>query len=419
MKVVIIGSGVIGVSTAWYLAKQGCDVTVIEKNSDSSLETSFANAGQISPGYATPWAAPGIPQKAIKWLFQKDAPLKIKPDGSIFQIQWIIEMMKHCTYNNYAINKERMLKLAEYSRDKFVELRQEIGIQYDDAQLGNMQLFRSQKQLDGMQKDITVLNECGVPYKALDPNGCVEFEPALANSKHLITGGLLLPNDETGDCLIFTQKLTKECEKLGVKFLFNKKITKIKKQHHKITAVICGREEFIADHYVMAAGCFSRDLMKQLDISIPVYPVKGYSLTLDIIDDAKAPRSTLLDETYKVAVTRLGNRVRVGGMAELIGYDLSLNDKRRLTLEKVVTDLFPNSVDLSKPNFWTGLRPMTPDSTPIVGTTPIHNLTLNTGHGTLGWTMCLGSGKYLADVITGKTPEIQIDGLDISRYNKV
>lgn len=417
MKVLVMGGGVIGVSTAWYLAKSGCEVTLIERQPNTALETSFANCAQISPGYATPWPAPGIPQKAAKWIFDKHGPLKIKPDWSLFQLEWIYKMYSNCNSESYAINKNRMLRLAEYSRDQFVNIRNEIGITYDDNQKGTLQLFRTQKQVDGMQKDIEVLKECGVPYETLTPEGCAIVEPALAKSKHHLTGGLKLPNDETGDCKLFTQKLTEECKKLGVKFELNKTITKIKKNNYKIEAVYCGKEEYIADHYVMALGCFSRQFMKELGFSIPVYPVKGYSLTLPIIDETSAPVSTILDESYKVAITRLGNNIRVGGMAELSGYDYSLNPARRLTLEKVVEELFPGGGDLSQPNFWTGLRPMTPDSTPIVGKTPIHNLSLNTGHGTLGWTMSLGSGKYLADQILGKQTEITVDGLDMSRYN--
>ena len=417
MKVLVMGGGVIGVSTAWYLAKGGCEVTLIERQPNTALETSFANCAQISPGYATPWGAPGIPQKAAKWMFEKDAPLKMKLDGSLFQLKWIYQMYQNCSPERYAVNKERMLRLAEYSRDQFVKIRQEIGIHYDDNQKGTLQLFRTQKQIEGMQKDITILDECGVPYEALTPEGCAQVEPALAKTKHIISGGLRLPNDETGDCRLFTHKLTEECKKLGVKFELNKTITRIKKNNYKIEAVYCGSEEFTADHYVMALGCFSREFMKQLGLNIPVYPVKGYSLTLPIIDEGSAPISTILDETYKVAITRLGNNIRVGGMAELSGYDYSLPESRRLTLEKVVTDLFPGGGNLASPNYWTGLRPMTPDSTPIIGKTPIHNLSVNTGHGTLGWTMSLGSGKYLADQILGNQTEITIDGLDMSRYN--
>lgn len=417
MNVLIMGGGVIGVSTAWYLAKSGCSVTVIERQNNTALETSFGNAGEISPGYTTPWAAPGIPLKAIKWMFQKDAPLKIKLDGSLFQLQWMKEMYLNCNTNRYTINKERMLHLAEYSRDQFIALRKEIGISYEDRQLGTMQLFRKQKQVDDMQKDIQVLEECGVEYKVLDKEGCITTEPGLANSHANIAGGLLLPHDETGDCHIFTQKLTEECKKLGVKFLFNKTISKIEKQGRNINAVWCGAEKFTADHYVIALGSFSRLLAQSIDLNLPIYPVKGYSITIPIVNSERAIRSTILDETYKIAITRFDKRIRVGGMAELAGYDLSLNPERRATLEKVVNDLFPNSGDMTRTNFWTGLRPMTPDSTPIIGATPYRNLSLNTGHGTLGWTMSLGSGKYLADLVTNQKTDITIDGLDLSRYS--
>jgi D-amino-acid dehydrogenase len=418
MKVLVMGGGVIGVTTAWYLAEAGCEVTVIDRQDATAMETSFANCGQISPGYATPWAAPGIPLKGLKWLCQADGPLKISPDGSLFQLSWIKQMMANCNYKSYAINKSRMLRLSEYSRDQFIEIRKQLDIKYEGRQGGTLQLFRSQKQLDGMAKDIKVLEECGVPYRALDPNGCAEVEPALAKTKHNLSGGLQLPNDETGDCNMFTQDLTEHCKALGVKFIMGKTITKIEKQNNRITGVFIGAEELVADHYVMALGCFSRHMMLTLGINIPVYPVKGYSMTIPIIDPASAPISTILDESYKVAITRFDNRIRLGGMAELSGYNLTLNPKRRQTLEKVINDLFPDGGNLQQSSFWTGLRPMTPDSTPIVGASSIDNLSLNTGHGTLGWTMCLGSAKLLAAEILGTQPEILIEGLNMSRYTK-
>ena len=418
MKVLVMGGGVIGVTTAWYLAEAGCEVTVIERQNETALETSFANCGQISPGYATPWAAPGIPLKGLKWLFQADAPLKISPDGSLFQLAWIAQMLANCNNNSYAINKGRMLRLSEYSRDQFIALRQQLNLKYDDRQGGTLQLFRTQKQLDGMAKDIKVLEECGVRYRALDPNGCAEVEPALAKTKHNLSGGLQLPNDETGDCNMFTQKLTEHCKALGVKFIMGKTITKIEQQNNQIKRVFLGIEELTADHYVMALGCFSRQMLLSLGIDIPVYPVKGYSMTIPIVDPASAPVSTILDESYKVAITRFDDRIRLGGMAELSGYNLTLNPRRRQTLEKVINDLFPDGGNLQQASFWTGLRPRTPDSTPIVGISSIKNLSLNTGHGTLGWTMCLGSAKILAAEILGTQPEIIIEGLNMARYTK-
>ncbi|WP_374424800.1 D-amino acid dehydrogenase [Chromobacterium sp.] len=418
MKVIVLGGGVLGVSTAWYLAKAGCDVTVLERQEGVALETSFGNAGQISPGYSTPWAAPGIPLKAAKWLFQRHAPLAVKPDGSLYQLQWIAKMLANCNEDAYAVNKSRMMRLAEYSRDKMKELRAETGIGYEARQGGTLQLFRSQAQVDGVSKDIAVLKECGVDFKVLDRDGCAEVEPALASVKHKLTGGLQLPNDETGDCNLFTASLAEMARAKGVKFRFGVSVDGIESDGKRITGIRVGDDLLTADHYVVAMGSFSRDMVKSLGIDIPVYPVKGYSLTVPITNPAGAPVSTVLDETYKVAITRFDDRIRVGGMAELSGYDLSLNPRRRETLEMVVGDLYPNGGDIPAASFWTGLRPMTPDGTPIVGGTRFANLSLNTGHGTLGWTMGAGSGKVLADIITGAKPEISLDGLSMQRYAK-
>ncbi|BBH11927.1 MULTISPECIES: D-amino acid dehydrogenase [Chromobacterium] len=418
MKVIVLGGGVLGVSTAWYLAKAGCEVTVLERQEGVALETSFGNAGQISPGYSTPWAAPGIPLKAAKWLFQRHAPLAVKPDGSLYQLQWIAKMLANCNEDAYAVNKSRMMRLAEYSRDKMKELRAETGIGYEARQGGTLQLFRSQAQVDGVSKDIAVLKECGVDFKVLDRDGCAEVEPALASVKHKLTGGLQLPNDETGDCNLFTARLAEMARAKGVEFRFGVTVDGIESDGKRITGIRVGDDLLTADHYVVAMGSFSRDMVKSLGIDIPVYPVKGYSLTVPITNPAGAPVSTVLDETYKVAITRFDDRIRVGGMAELSGYDLSLNPRRRETLEMVVGDLYPNGGDIPAASFWTGLRPMTPDGTPIVGGTRFANLSLNTGHGTLGWTMGAGSGKVLADIITGAKPEISLDGLSMQRYAK-
>ncbi|KMN81399.1 D-amino-acid dehydrogenase [Chromobacterium alkanivorans] len=418
MKVIVLGGGVLGVSTAWYLAKAGCEVTVLERQEGVALETSFGNAGQISPGYSTPWAAPGIPLKAAKWLFQRHAPLAVKPDGSLYQLQWIAKMLANCNEDAYVVNKSRMMRLAEYSRDKMKELRAETGIGYEARQGGTLQLFRSQAQVDGVSKDIAVLKECGVDFKVLDRDGCAEVEPALAGVKHKLSGGLQLPNDETGDCNLFTARLAEMARAKGVEFRFGVSVDGIESDGKRITGIRVGDDLLRADHYVVAMGSFSRDMVKSLGIDIPVYPVKGYSLTVPITNPAGAPVSTVLDETYKVAITRFDDRIRVGGMAELSGYDLSLNPRRRETLEMVVGDLYPNGGDIPAASFWTGLRPMTPDGTPIVGGTRFANLSLNTGHGTLGWTMGAGSGKVLADIITGAKPEISLDGLSMQRYAK-
>ncbi|MBH2866483.1 D-amino acid dehydrogenase [Serratia marcescens] len=416
MRVVILGSGVVGVASAWYLAKAGHEVTVIDRQPGPALETSAANAGQISPGYAAPWAAPGVPLKAIKWMFQRHAPLAIRLDGSSFQLNWMWQMLKNCNTEHYMTNKGRMVRLAEYSRDCIKALRQETGIQYEGRQGGTLQLFRTQQQFENAAKDIAVLEDAGVPYKLLEASQLASVEPALAQVAHKLTGGLQLPNDETGDCQLFTQQLAKMAEQAGVTFLFNRSVDRLLVEGDKIASVQCGEEVFKADSYVVAFGSYSTALLRGL-VSIPVYPLKGYSLTIPIIDEAAAPFSTVLDETYKIAITRFDQRIRVGGMAEIVGFNTQLEQKRRETLEMVVRDLYPNGGRVEDATFWTGLRPMTPDGTPIVGRTSLKNLYLNTGHGTLGWTMACGSGQLLSDLMSGITPAIPSDDLAVARYS--
>ncbi|OCA63801.1 D-amino acid dehydrogenase small subunit [Aeromonas piscicola] len=416
MDIVVLGGGVIGVTSAWYLAKAGHHVTLLERRDGVALETSHANAGQISPGYASPWAAPGIPLKAAKWLLQKHAPFTVRPTSDPFQLRWMLKMFANCTPAAYAINKGRMVRLAEYSRDCMKGLRDELALDYEGRQLGTLQLFRSQAQLDASKRDIEVLEEYGVPYQSLDASGCEGVEPALARVRGKIVGGLRLPGDETGDCFRFTKALAAEAQKLGVEFVFNCAIDEIELAQGRAVAVRAGEQRFKADAIVCALGSYATGLLRPLGLDLPVYPVKGYSLTLPMTNRDAAPRSTVLDETYKVAITRFDERIRVGGMAELSGFNLALNPKRYDTLAMVVGDLFPEGGDIQQAEFWTGLRPMTPDGTPLVGPSPVPGLWLNTGHGTLGWTMAAGSGQLLADLISGNTPTISDEGLTLARY---
>ncbi|MBB5470720.1 D-amino-acid dehydrogenase [Paraburkholderia sp. Clong3] len=415
MRVVVLGSGVVGVTSAYYLARAGHEVTVIDREAGPALETSFANAGQISPGYASPWAAPGVPLKAVKWMFQKHAPLAIRVDGTAFQLQWMWQMLQNCTAPRYAVNKGRMVRLAEYSRDCLQALRADTGIEYEGRTGGTLQVFRTQQQFDGAAKDIAVLQEANVPYELLTADELAKAEPALAAVSHKLTGGLRLPGDETGDCRMFTTRLAALAEELGVKFRYNTSIDALAMAGGRIAGVQCGSELVRADSFVVALGSYSTRFLDGI-VKIPVYPLKGYSITAPIVDAAAAPVSTVLDETYKIAITRFDDRIRVGGMAEIVGFDKSLRQARRETLELSVNDLFPGGGDTSKATFWTGLRPMTPDGTPIVGRTPVPNLFLNTGHGTLGWTMSCGSGQLLADLMSGKQPAIRADDLSVHRY---
>ena len=417
MRVVVLGSGVVGVTSAWYLRQQGHEVTVIDRESDAALETSAANAGQISPGYAAPWAAPGVPLKAIKWMFERHAPLAISLDGSSFQLKWMWQMLRNCDTRHYMENKGRMVRLAEYSRDCLKALRASTGIAYEGRQGGTLQLFRTEQQYENAAKDIAVLEEAGVPYQLLESARLADVEPALSEVAHKLTGGLQLPNDETGDCQLFTQRLARMAADAGVLFRYNTPVDSLLYEGNQIYGVKCGQEVVKADAYVMAFGSYSTAMLKGI-VDIPVYPLKGYSLTIPIAEESGAPVSTVLDETYKIAITRFDSRIRVGGMAEIVGFNTALLQPRRETLEMVVRDLYPRGGHVEQATFWTGLRPMTPDGTPIVGRTPYKNLWLNTGHGTLGWTMACGSAQLISDLISGRTPAIPFDDLSVARYSR-
>ncbi|MFD1035128.1 D-amino acid dehydrogenase [Sphingomonas hankookensis] len=416
MRIVILGAGVIGVTSAWYLAQAGHEVVLIDRQAGPALETSFANAGEISPGYASPWAAPGIPAKAMKWLFMEHAPLILRPQLDMAMLRWLVAMLGNCNARDYAVNKGRMVRLAEYSRDKLIELRGSTGITYDERTQGTLQLFREEKQLAGIDKDIAVLKADGVAYEVLDRAGCIAAEPGLAGSNQPLAGGLRLPGDETGDCFKFTNALAAMAVEAGVEFRVGTTIHRMVKQGDRIVGVETDGGVITGDAYLVALGSFSPRLVAPLGVRLPVYPVKGYSITVPIVDDARAPVSTLLDESYKVAITRLGDRIRVGGMAEISGFNNDLPEARRATLEYSLGSLFPGAGDASRASYWSGLRPMTPDSTPVIGATKLSNLFLNTGHGTLGWTMACGSAAVIADLMSGKRAAIETADLSIARY---
>ena len=417
MKVIVLGSGVIGVTTAYYLARAGHEVTVIDRQLSPAQETSFANAGEVSPGYSSPWAGPGVPVKAIKWLLMRHGPLVIWPKLDPVMWIWMLKMLRNCTSARYAVNKSRMIPIAEYSRDCLRALRGEIGIRYDERSKGTLQLFRKQAQLDHTGGDIAVLKQYGVPYEVLDRDGCIAAEPALAAVREKFVGGMRLPRDETGDCHMFTEALAAEAAKLGVQFRFNTAIERLETDGAKISGVVTSAGTLQADTYVVALGSWSPRLLKPLGVYVPVYPVKGYSITVPVVEEDGAPVSTVMDESYKVAITRLGDRIRVGGTAEISGYSDRLDASRRATLDHSLTDMFPRGGDLSRATFWCGLRPMTPDGPPVIGATRYSNLHLNTGHGTLGWTMACGSARVLTDLLSGRKPDIDASELGVDRYN--
>ncbi len=415
MKVTVLGAGVVGVTTAYELAKSGHEVTVVDRQPGPALETSYANAGEISFGYCSPWAAPGIPLKAIKWMLMEHPPLILRPKFDRAMLSWLFGMLSNCTASRYARNKSRMLRLAEYSRVALAAVREDSGLSYDGRMQGTLQLFRTQRQLDASAKDVESLSADGIPYEVLDRDGCIRIEPALRHARDRIVGGLRTPKDETGDCFKFSNALEKRAAGLGVTFRYGQTIEGLQVEGGQARGVVTNQGFTRSDAIVVALGSYSPLLLRKVGINLPVYPIKGYSLTIPIEDASRAPESTVMDETYKVAITRLGERIRVGGMAEVSGYSNDLSLARRRTLEHSVMNLFPGG-NPKTASLWSGLRPMTPDGPPIIGPTKIRNLFLNTGHGTLGWTMSCGSARIIADLISGRRPDIETVDLELSRY---
>ena len=344
------------------------------------------------------------------------APLILKLRFDPAMLRWVFAMLRNCTAGRYALNKSRMVRLAEYSRDELVALRTRLGIAYDHRSQGTLQLFRTQKQFDDSASDIAVLKDYGVAYELLEQDGCVGAEPGLAATRDRFVGGLRLPGDETGDCHLFTRALADRLPAMGVEILYDTSIEALETEGGRIAGVRTDRGTIRGDAYLVALASFSPGLLRPLGLQVPIYPVKGYSVTVPIADESCAPVSTLLDESYKIAITRLGDRIRVGGMAEISGFSKDLPPARRDTLAQSVSDLFGGSGDLAAASFWSGLRPMTPDGTPVIGRTRYKNLLLNTGHGTLGWTMACGSGRVMADIVGGKKPEIDVSDLGLNRY---
>ena len=418
MKVIVLGAGVIGTTSAYFLAKQGHDVTVLDRQESVAMETSHANAGCLSYGFSSPWASPGLPLNLLKWFLTGQSPLVINPNISIETIKFLYRMYKNCNPSSYEINKSRMLRIANYSRQALLEIESDFDIQYEQKKQGSLQLFWDTKEIEKAKRDISILENFNINYELLDAEGCVEAEPGLKYIINKLSGGLRFNNDFTGNCYLFSNEIYKKCIEMGVTFEFNTEITSIKININEISSVLTSKGEFKADCYSVSLGSYSTKILSQVGIKTPIYPVKGYSITLPVLADEDAPQSTIMDEKNKIAITRLGDRIRVAGMAHLTDFDKNLRTKSLESLKSGLDLVFPKSYEPSENlNYWTGFRPSTPDGTPIIGPTPYSNLYLNTGHGTLGWTMSSGSGKLLADIVSGNQPEISIEGIDMNRYS--
>ena len=416
MKVIVLGGGVVGVASAYYLHQAGHEVLVVERETGPALETSFANAGQVSWSYATPWMSPEVPWNAVKWMFRRYSPLRLRPRLDPAWWRWAWRALGNCRRARFLANRERMLRLARYSHDCLRQLREATGIHYDERMLGTLQLFRDARALDAAVRAARVLDDGGIEYRVLDRAGCLRVEPGLAQTGAAIAGGIHYPADETGDCHKFTGSLASLAEQAGVAFRYRTTVTHLNVEGGRFNYALTDKGRLEAEACVVAAGSYSPLLLRPLGIDLPVHPLKGYSATVMLTDEAAAPVSTLTDERYKVGITRMGERIRIAGIAELDGYSLSIPPARTRLLMHVFRQLFPRAADTERAVFWSGLRPMTPDNTPIIGPTPIRGLYLNTGHGTLGWTMSCGSGRLIADILSGRDPGIDLNGLTLDRY---
>ena len=418
MKVVVLGAGIIGTTSAYFLAKQGHEVTVIDRQDSVSMETSHANAGCLSYGFTSPWASPGLPFSVLKWILTGRSPLIINPNMSVETVKFLYRMFKNCNSRSYEINKSRMLRVANYSQKALLEIETDFDLYYEQKKQGSLQLFWDSREIEKTQKDIAILDKFNINSQLLSAEECVKIEPGLQYVKNKLAGGIQFMDDFTGNCYLFSTEVYKKCVEMGVNFEFNTEIKSLQISNDKIASVSTDSGEIKADCYSVSLGSYSTKILSKIGIEIPIYPVKGYSITLPVLSNEDAPQSTIMDEKNKIAITRLGDRIRVAGMAHLTDFDKNLRTKSLDSLMSGLDLLFPKSYESSKEtNFWTGFRPSTPDGTPIIGPTPFNNLFLNTGHGTLGWTMSAGSGKLLANFVSGIDPEISTEGIDMSRYS--
>lgn len=411
MRVVVLGAGLLGVTSAYFLRQQGHDVTVIDRQATPAAETSFANGGQISVSHAEPWANPGAPLKVLKWLGHEDAPLLFRIRADMRQWLWGLQFLRECTPARTRHNIEQIVRLGTYSRDTLQALRRDIGLEYDERTQGILHFYTSQKEFNGAEEPAAQMRELGCDRRVISADEAVHLEPALRHIRPQLAGATYTAEDESGDANRFARELVARCEADGVQFLMSHTVTALRAAAGRIDHVEAtdadGRFQRVrGDAYVLAMGSLSPLYTAPLGIRLPIYPAKGYSVTLPVKDEAMAHQVSLTDDEYKLVFSRLGNRLRIAGTAELNGYDRDLNRVRCEAIVRRTEELFPGAGDTEQAQFWTGLRPATPSNVPIVGRSKLPNLYLNTGHGTLGWTHSCGSGKSIARIVSGLQPEV-------------
>jgi D-amino-acid dehydrogenase len=418
MHVIVLGSGLLGVSSAYYLSQMGHQVSVVDRQASPAAETSFANGGQISVSHAEPWANPSAPLKVLKWLGQEDAPLLFRLRADMRQWLWGLQFLRECTPGRTRHNIEQIVRLGTYSRAMLRELRTATGLNYDQRTQGILHFYTSDREFEAALAPTEQMRELGCDRQVVSADEAVRLEPALASVRHMLAGATYTAEDESGDANRFARELVKLCQEAGVNFLMSHTVTALRQAGGAIDHIEAtdseGRfQRLRADAYVLAMGSFSPMYAEQLGLNLPIYPAKGYSVTLPVKDASKAYQVSLTDDEYKLVFSRLtgpnGDRLRIAGTAELNGYDRDLNRVRCEAIVRRVEQLFPGAGHLDQASFWTGLRPATPSNVPLIGRTRVPNLYLNTGHGTLGWTHACGSGKSIARIISGQRPEVDFD----------
>jgi D-amino-acid dehydrogenase len=416
MRVCVLGAGVIGVTTAYFLSKDGHEVTVIDRASSAGLETSFANGGQISVSHSDPWASPENLRKVLRWLGDPDAPLAFKFSTDSALWRWLGLYLRNCTSKRAVINDERMLRVAKYSQSVRNDLLSNIELDHDQQSTGILHIYRNAKNYDDAIVRAERTTELGCPRVPISIEKALQIEPALAHVAPDLSGVIYAPDDQSGDAHAFTDQLAALCRQAGVSFQFSTTVDRIELAGGKVSGVKTDQGLIDADAIVVALGSYSPMVLKRFGINLPIYPAKGYSVTLPVGDEHVAPSTALIDDEHKIVYSRLGDRLRAAGLAETVGYDTAIHPARaQLVLDHVMA-LFPNAGNAAEVEYWAGLRPQSPDSVPILGKTPINGLYLNTGHGTLGWTMSVGSGRIVADVIAGRAPDIDIADLGLGRF---
>jgi D-amino-acid dehydrogenase len=415
MKVIVLGAGLLGVTSAYYLQQLGHDVTVLDRQASPAAETSFANGGQISVSHAEPWANPGAPLKVLQWLGKEDAPLLFRIRADVRQWLWGVQFLRECTPARTRHNIEQIVRLGTYSRNMLRELRRETGIAYDHRTQGILHFYTSRKEFDAALIPAEQMREFGCERRVVSADEAVRIEPALRHIRSRIAGATYTAEDESGDANLFAREVVGLCQARGVRFLMSHTITALRTAHgargdqidHVEATDADGRFQRIrGDAYVLALGSVSPLIAAPLGIRLPIYPAKGYSVTMPVKDESAANQVSLTDDEYKLVYSRLGDRLRIAGTAELNGYDRDLNRVRCEAIVRRVEDIFPGAGDSEQAQFWTGLRPATPSNVPLIGKTKLPNLYLNSGHGTLGWTHSCGSGKSIARIVSGLEPEV-------------